>query len=224
MKEISLPNEKKFHFENELNLNERKILEKKYKFNFFKKIPNSFENYQYYQKIFNSIVFKELENELEAKNQLIIKVDHLEFNFSDEKLVNGSKIRYWTLKLPVVSDLINLEVDEKINTKINVSDTVTISWDPVHSESSNLPNNILSFTGVIKKIVENTLFISFKINSKFYFPDSLLGGLKPIPYIVSFGPDDTIVVRKLNAIKEFKKFNENIQDLILGSKKNFDLN
>ena len=205
----------------DLNLNERDLLRKnEFDTNKLDPIPSSFENLDHYKKIMRTAVLIEMQNEYEKKRNLIMKdVKHIEFNYVSSEDPKIGKIKVWSVKIPIQNyyKMINKKYEKKKKSRINVSDSVRIEWDKKFNQSAHLDNSFYFVEGKVKSIRGNILIIVMSLPENKYFPDSKLSpSSERVPYTLKFGPDLTIITRKLNAIDKINLFPIELQNIILG--------
>ena len=211
--------ENHFVAESHLNLNEPFIEDELDKYDELLPLPNKFSDILNYQKNMRTAVLIEMNNEIKEKSNLTKIYTHLEFSISSFIDDDYIETNIWTLKLPVASKSVNQNKDERNKGRINISDSISIEWDKKYNEKAKLPLDFNKVIGKVKSIRGNILIVLFKLKYDKYFPDSRLSPIQEIiPYKISFGPDLTIVTRKINAIESIKNFPIGLQNLILGKK------
>ena len=190
-----------------------------------KKIPTIFRDTDEYKNIMGSILKNVQTKEIKSKESLTIKNCPLIFTYSSLIKIKEKKIRIWRTVIPLPSDFEDIS-DQNNNLRINLNDSVTISWDNKYNLESNLSMGFNSCPGKVKKKTNDSILIVFKMAENEYFPDSKLSPFVEsfpdfkVPYYISFKPDLIFIKRSIEVIENFS-LNDKLKDIIFGKEKNF---
>jgi len=177
-------------------------------------LKDQYEHESDYCYRFRLAVLKEWHNE--RSNMSYIKSSSNNMYF--KKFLNEKKKKdVWTTSFAYPAN--SRGRNSKGSCRINVSDSVYLTWDTSENMKRGLKPDFEIMIGKVKRIHQRTIYASFNLGLNEHPPDYNQNGQPQarIRYHIGFGPSTTIPKRKLEALALFDTLNPIIQKYILGS-------
>ena len=213
---VSVLKESGFHPEVEIAPIRGPLFPKEYKKILLSCLLNNYQNSIQYCSKMRSAVLKEWDIEKSSRKRLLFKSKYLEFKKNVDEMTKRS---IWGTSFPVPGHFAQESHYKRISCRINVSDSVYLTWDTSENMKRGLKPDFEIMIGKVKRIYQRTIYASFNLGLNEHPPDYNQDGCDQsrIEYHIRFGPSNTISRRKLEALDRFDTLNPIIQKYILGS-------